>query len=448
MLSGPLLPRMIAYAIPIILQGFLQQLYNAADMIVVGRLCGPQSLAAVGSTSSLVFLTVNLLVGLSVGSRVLIAKDYGAGDKESVSRASHTAIFIALVFGAALGLIALILSPYLLLLMDSPKDIIGLSTTYLRIYFLGTPAVMVMNFGTAILGAIGDTRRPTYIVAASGIINVALNVVLVLLGLDVAGVAIATIVSLYFSGSVILIMLMKTNEACKISFKKLKLHFDKFRKILAVGIPSGLQSCVFSLSNIFIQSTVNTFGSTVVAASAASANVESFAFVGMAGMSQASLTFTGQNLGAKNFERIPKIFRTAYFSQIVFMLSIGILYVFLSKDLIGLYNDNAAVVEIGSRLNLIKAPFLFLCGLGDVCSFSMRGLGKSVPPMIISMLCICGIRLIFAFGGTALGLITPEIPESIDYLYYSYSASWSLNALIQFIVYKKSTRAIMGRGNL
>ncbi len=445
MLSGPLLPKMIAYAIPIILQGLLQTFYNAADMIVVGQFCGSKSLAAVGSTTSLVHLMINLLLGLSVGSRVLVAQEFGAKDREEMSRSSHTAVFIALVFGSVLGIIAFFLSKPILLLMDSPKDVIELSSIYLKIYFLGMPASLMMNFGTSILGAIGDTRKPTYIVAVSGLINVGLNIVLVLLGLDVAGVAIATITSQYFSATVILILLMRTNEGCKISFKKLRLHFDKLKKILSIGIPSSIQSCIFSFSNIIIQSTVNSFGSTIVAGAAASANIEALGFTAMAGMSQASLTFTGQNVGAGNNERLPKIFKTAFFAQFVFIFTIGLGFVFFGKFLIGFYNGDPAVIDVGVQLNCIKGPFLFFCAISDVCSFSMRGLGKSLPPMVISIVCICGIRLLFVLGGSALGFIDPQIQNTINFIFISYPVSWGLSAIIQFIAYKKTLKTFLLR---
>ena len=427
MVSGPILPRLITYAIPIILSGVLQLLYNAADIVVVGRFVGKTSLAAVGSTSALINLQVNLFVGIAVGARVVIAQYYGAKDERAVKEATHTSVVVALISGLVLTAIGTFCSRFFLELMSTPDDVIDLSTEYLKIYFLGMPASLMVNFGTSILGAAGDTKRPMYIMMGSGIINVGLNLLLVIsFGLGVAGVAIATTVSQYFSAVLILCCLIFTNDFYKLSVKQLRIHWDKLKKILAIGIPAGVQGMIFSISNVIIQSSVNAFGSTVVAGNSAAANVEGFVYTSMNAISQATLTFTGQNVGAHKPKRIARVYLDSLGLVTVIGLVMGALMYTFSAPVLSLYTVDPSVIRCGQlRIFWICLPYFF-CGIMDVSAGALRGMGHSVLPMLVTILGVCGIRIVWIAVVHATGLVDAAQKTSIKWVYISYMVSWAV----------------------
>ena len=434
MVSGPILPRLIAYSIPIILSGILQLLYNAAAIVVVGRFVGKTSLAAVGSTSALINLQVNLFVGLAVGARVVIAQYYGAKDERAVKETTHTSILIAIISGLLLTLIGTFCSRYFLELMATPDDVIDLSTEYLKIYFLSMPASLIVNFGSSILGAAGDTKRPMYIMMISGVINVGLNLLLVIsFGLGVAGVAIATTVSQYFSAVLILCCLIFTNDYYKLSLKLLRIHWDKLKKILAIGIPAGVQGVIFSISNVIIQSSVNAFGSTVVAGNSAAANVEGFVYTSMNAISQATLTFTGQNVGAHKPKRIKRVYLNSLGLVTVIGLIMGTLVYIFSTPVLSLYTADPSVIRCGQlRLFWICLPY-FLCGIMDVSAGALRGMGHSVVPMLVTILGVCGIRIVWIAVVHATGLVDTAQKTSIKWVYVSYMISWAVTFLVHAV---------------
>lgn len=436
MIEGPILSRLLLYSLPIMFSGILQLLYNAADIIVVGRFCGKESMAAVGSTGSLVNLLVNLFMGLAVGANVVVAQYYGAKNKKAISDSSHTAIVIAVICGVVIGAVGSVFSGTFLRLMDSPEDILSLSTVYLRIYFLGTPAVMLMNFGTSILRASGDTKRPLYIITVSGIINVLLNLLFVILfHMDVTGVALATIISQYFSAAVIMLLLIKTDEAYKISFRNLKIHPEMLKKIVSIGLPTGIQSSIFSISNVIIQSSINAYGSTILAGSTAAANIEGFVYTAMNSVCQAALTFVGQNVGARKPERIGKIWRDAMFLAIGTGLILCIIVYIFSTPLLSLYNEETAVIEWGKQRLLYIGMFYFLCGYMEASANTMRGLGKSLAPTIVTVLGVCGIRIVWVMTAKALGLANPQVGDSIIWIYVSYALSWFVTGTVLMLCF-------------
>ena len=438
MTEGSLLKSITAFSIPLILSGVLQLFYNAADVIVVGRFAGSQSLAAVGSTTSVTNLIVNLFLGLSIGVTVLVSQSYGAKDFESVSRSVHTAVALSVIGGALAGITGFFAAKRLLILMGSPADVIEKSTLYMRIIFLGAPANMVYNFGSAILRSVGDTRRPLYFSVIAGCINVFLNILFVTqLHMDVAGVAIATIISQFISASLIIKCLTYSTDFYKLSLKKIKIHKNELLSILKVGIPAGLQSSLFSISNVLIQSSVNIFGSTVMAGNAAAQNVEGFIYTSMNAFHHASTTCTAQNYGAGNLKRIKKgIVTTVFLVSVIGMIVGGSVYLF-SHALIGIYSSNEDVILAGMARNKIIANTYFLCGLMEVFMGALRGLGYAFMPMVVALMGACGFRILWIFTVFASHKTTTA-------LYMSYPISWfltlSTHLICLIIVLRKKSR--------
>ena len=396
MCNGPILKNVMLYAAPLILTGLLQLLYNAADMIVVARYAGGTALAAVGSNGPLVNLIVNIFVGMSVGASVIVSRYYGAGDRRNLHESVHSAMTLSIICGVITLAIGLVAARPALELMGSPHDVIDQATLYLRIYFLGMPAFMIYNFGAAILRAVGDTKRPLYILTASGVVNVALNLVLVIgFHLGVAGVAIATTVSQIISAVWVVICLMRTHDVYKLDLKKLRLYGSKFSAILRNGVPAGIQGSIFSISNILIQSSINSFGAVVVAGNSAAANLEGFVYVAMNAFHQSAISFTSQNVGAGKQERIGKI---AILSEICVMtvgLVLGNLLVYCGQDLLGIYSTHQDVIDAGMyRLNVVARTYA-LCGMMGVMVGVLRGMGYSIMPMIVSLVGACGLRLLW-----------------------------------------------------
>lgn len=438
MTEGPLTKKIILYSLPLMVTGILQLLYNAADVIVVGRYAGSVALAAVGSTTSLINLILNVSMGLSVGASVAVAQDYGAKNYDSLSKSVHTSVLLGIFSGLIVALVGFFASGQFLVWMDSPEDILPLSTLYLKIYFLGAPASLVYNFCASILRSVGDTRRPLIYLTISGLLNVGLNLFFVIVfHMSVAGVALATIVSQYTSAAMIVTHMLKTDKVYKLSIKNLRFDGAKFKKILYIGFPAGLQGTVFSLSNVVIQSSVNSFGSLVVSASTAAANLEGFVYTAMNTMYQAALTFTGQNVGAHKFERIKKV--NVNCIALVCVIGIvlgGFVYIF-AEPLLRIYipNEPEALPYGVTRLLYVCAPY-FLCGIMDVMVGSLRGMGASIMPMIVSLCGACGLRLIWI--ATVF-----KANHTLPALFISYPISWIITAGVHFVCYTRMQKKML-----
>ncbi len=429
MVHGPLLGKLLLFAIPLMVSSILQLLFNAADIVVVGRFAGDESLAAVGSTSSLINLLTNLFIGLSVGANVVVAHFIGSDEKEKISETIHTSMVISILAGLVMTIFGASMARILLYWMSSPEDVIGLATVYLRIYFLGMPAMMLYNFGSAILRAAGDTRRPLYYLFFSGIVNVILNLIFVCgFELDVAGVAIATVVSQYISAGLIIRCMIREEGILHLSLRELRISKPILWKIVKIGLPAGLQGTVFALSNVVIQSAINSFGKIVVAGNAAAANIEGFVYMAMNAIHQTALSFIGQNYGAGEKKRILKILFMCQLIVIVVGVVLGNAAVLFGRPLLHIYSDNPEVVEVGLvRLQYI-CRFYALCGIMDVMVGALRGIGYSVMPMIVSMLGACGLRLLWI--ATVF-----QVYHTTDMLYLSYLVSWIITELVHMICF-------------
>lgn len=429
MCNGPLLKKIILFAIPLMLSGVLQLLFNAADVIVVGRFTGNEALAAVGSTSSLINLLINLFVGVSVGANVLLGKHIGARDEESASKTVHTAVTFSLVVGIAMIFVGFFLSRPLLELMGTPEDVINLSVLYMRIYFVGMPAFMFYNFGAALLRAVGDTKRPLYFLTLAGIINVIFNLIFVIVfHMGVAGVALATIISEGISAFLVFLCLKGADGVLHLDHRSLSFHKDVAIQMMKIGLPAGLQGCIFSVSNVLIQSSVNSFGSIAMAGNTASANLEGFVYNAMNSLYQTSLSFTSQNMGAKKYKRVDKIL----IECLVIVMIVGIVMgggaYLIGTSLLSIYSSDPQVISYGLlRMSLICVPY-FLCGMMDVFVGSLRGMGYSVMPMLVSLTGACLFRIVWIFTIFATN-------RSLFVLYFSYPVSWALTATAHLICY-------------
>lgn len=429
MCNGPLLGKILLFAIPLMLSGILQLLFNAADIIVVGRFVGHQALAAVGSTSSLINLLVNVFIGLSVGTNVLVANYYGAKRYEQVSETVHTSVLTSLVCGCALILVGVFLAGPLLTLMGTPDDVLEQATLYMRVYFAGMPVIMLYNFGAAILRAIGDTQRPLYFLLFAGIINVLLNLLFVTqLHMGVAGVALATVLSQVVSAGLIVYTLLKSDGCFQLEFKKLKIHPERLKQMIRIGLPAGMQGAIFSISNVLIQSSINSFGSVAMAGSTAASNIEGFVYTSMNSLHQTALSFTSQNYGAGKTDRINRILLLCLGCVTVVGLVMGNCAYFFGHQLLGIYSSDPEVISYGLvRMSYVAVPY-FLCGIMDVMVGSLRGLGYSIMPMLVSLTGACGFRILW--------IVTVfQWFRSLDTLFISYPISWGLTAAVHMICY-------------
>ena len=430
MLDGPILKNIVVYTIPIILTGILQLLFNAADLVIVGRFCGSNSVAAVGATSSIIHLLVNLFMGLSAGAGVTAANFLGAKNEQGVFKTVHTALPLAFICGFILTIIGIFCSKPLLMLMGTPNDVLNLSSLYMQIYFCGTIPNMIYNFGAAILRAAGDTKGPLIYLSLSGVINVILNIIFVtLMDLDVAGVALATAISQTISGALVLISLVKRTDSCRFIFSKMHFYKNQLMRIIKIGVPAGIQSSLFSISNVLIQSSVNSFGTTAVSGSAAAANIEGFVYVTMNSFHQTALNFIGQNNGAGNYRRIKKITGASLLSVSFAGILLGVLVYIFAKPLLSIYiTDSPLAIEYGiTRIALISLPY-FVCGLMDVMTGALRGLGVSISPMIITVLGVCGFRVLWIYTVFAYF-------HTYGWLYLSYIISWTITFFIELILF-------------
>jgi len=441
LLHGPLLPNIISYTIPIILTSLLQLLFNAADLVVVGRFCGSISVAAVGATGSITSLMVNFFIGLSVGAGVTVAHAIGSREEEAIHNTVHTALPMALISGVILTVVGIIFSESFLRMMGTPETVLPLSSVYMKIYFAGITFTMVYNFCAAILRAAGDTKSPLIFLTFAGVINVLLNLFFVIvLHMNVAGVALATTISQGISAVLVVWALMKRTDSCRLILQKMRFHRIQMSKMLRIGLPAGIQSSLFAISNVLIQSSVNSFGDIFMSGNAASGNLEGFVYVALNAFHQTAVNFIGQNAGAKQYKRVSRTLWICLGCVTVVGLSLGTLMWSFGPQLLSIYiTDSAEAVSYGMiRLTYICLPY-FLCGLMDVSTGALRGLGASFVPMLISVLGVCGIRI----GWIATIFQIPQF-HTPQCLYFSYTISWTITFLCQmtafYFVYRKFTR--------
>lgn len=431
MCNGPVLKKMLIFTLPLMLSSVLQLVFNAADVIIVGRFAGDNSLAAVGSNAALINLLTNLFIGLSIGANVIAARHYGAGEVKELSKTVHTSMLMGAISGVFLTIIGVCFAKQLLELMKTPDEVLVLAADYLRIYFLGMPALMLYNFGSALLRSIGDTKRPLFYLSAAGVINIILNLVFVIIfKLDVVGVAIATVVSESVSAILIVRCLMHETGGIRLILSELRIDGRKAAAIMRLGLPAGLQGVIFSLSNVVIQSSVNIFGSTVVAGNSAAQNLEGFVYVAMNSFYQSAISFTSQNYGAKRYDRLTKILACALGCVVVTGLVLGYSGLLFGKQLLGLYTSGAETIDAGLVRMKVIFSIYFLCGIMDVMVGGLRGIGYSIMPMIVSLIGACGVRLVWI--ATVF-----QIPEyhTIKTVYISYPVSWVITIAAHVVCY-------------
>ena len=439
MCSGPLLSRILLFAIPLICSGVLQLVFNATDIIVVGRFVSSNAMAAVGSTSSLINLLVNFFIGISVGANVLVARFRGANDFDDAQETVQTALITAVAGGFVLIALGILLARPMLVWMATPDEVIGQAVLYMRVYFIGMPATMLYNFGAAILRAVGDTRRPLYFLTLAGLVNVAGDLLFVLvLDMGVAGVAVATVISQIISATLIVLCLMRQDGMCNVNLRRMRFHRDKFLRIMQVGLPAGLQSVIFNISNVLIQSSINSFGATVVAGNTAASNIEGFVYTSMNALYQTSLSFTSQNLGARQFGRIDKILVRCLALVFVIGLVLGNGAHLLGQTLLGIYTGEPEVIAYGMmRLGVVSVTYC-LCGMMDVVAGSVRGLGYSILPMLVSLVGACVFRIIWIFT-------VFQWQHTLFSLYISYPISWALTICAHLVCYFAVRRRVFPR---
>ena len=429
MIHGPLLGKILIFTLPLMASSILQLLFNAADIIVVGRYAGSDALAAVGSTGALINLLTNMFIGFSVGANVLVARYYGAGKPQEVSETVHTSVMLSIIGGVLLAAVGIVFATPLLSLMGTPENVLPLASLYVRIYFAGMPVILLYNYGSAILRAIGDTKRPLYYLAIAGVLNIILNLIFVIaFKMSVAGVALATIISQTLSAILVVRCLMHTEGGCHLDLHQLKIHSHKLWKILQLGLPAGLQGSIFSLSNVLIQSSVNSFGAIAMAGNSAAANIEGFTYVAMNSFYQAAITFVSQNMGAMEFKRIRKIAWQCLACVIVTGAVLGNLSFFFGHQLLGIYSDEAEVIQYGLYRMEVIATTYFLCGIMDVCVGCLRGIGYSFLPMVVSLLGACGFRILWIFT-------VFRAHHDLHTLYISYPISWAITASVHIICF-------------
>ena len=443
MLTGPLWSSLITYTIPIILTSILQLLFNAADLVIVGRFSGSINVAAVSATGSITNLIVNLFIGLSIGAGVTVAHALGGNHSQEVHRTVHTALPTALIGGVVLSFVGVLFSETFLTMMQTPENVLPLSAKYMRIYFCGMTFTMVYNFCASILRAAGDTRSPLIYLTLAGILNVFLNIIFVLyLGMTVDGVALATVISQAVSAALVVIALMRRTDACRLSLGKMRFYKQQFFKIIRIGLPAGIQSSMFAISNVIVQSSINSFNSeALMSGNGAASNIESFIFVLMNSFHQTAVNFIGQNMGAHQYKRIKKIFGLCLVYVSIAGFAAGFSVWSFGEKLLGIYiTDSQEAIAYGlTRFNYIALPY-FICGLMDVSTGSLRGLGASFTPMLISILGVCGIRIMWIY--TVFQIPQFHTPE---WLYLSYLISWFATFVFQtvafIVIYKKRVRA-------
>ena len=438
MCNGTLMDKLIVFAVPLMISGVLQLMFNAVDIIVVGRYSGSQSLAAVGSTTALINIFTNLFIGISLGANVLAARFYAAGRDEEMSETVHTAIMVALISGVVMALVGFGLSRKALELMGSPEDVIDLSTLYMRIYFLGMPFFMLYNYGAAILRAVGDTRRPLLFLIVAGIVNAVLNVILVVkFHMAVEGVAIATVVSQFISCVLVLWCLWKSESSYQLRFSKLRINASYLGQIFQVGVPAGIQSVVINFSNALLQSSVNSFGSTAMAGYTAANNLLGFLYAAVNSVTQACMSFTSQNLGVKKFERMDRVLMDCGIISLAIAGTVGTTFYLFGPEILQIYTKEPDVIQAGMEIISITTIPYFLCGIMDLIPGSLRGMGRSGVPMVLSIIGTVGTRIVWIYG------VFPRY-RSLFILFISYPVSWIITISLQvvcFLLVRKQIRA-------
>ena len=429
MCNGSIMDKLISFSLPLMLSGILQLMFNAVDIIVVGRFSGSVALAAVGSTTALINVFTNLFIGISLGANVLAARFFAAGKEKEMSETVHTAITLALISGVIMAFVGLIFSRGALELMDTPEDVIGQSTLYMKIYFLGMPFFMLYNYGAAILRAVGDTKRPLIFLIISGVVNAGLNMILVIVfHLDVEGVAIATVISQLISCVLVLRCLYRSQTSYQLRFSKLKINTAYLKQIFQVGIPAGIQSTVINFSNALLQSSVNSFGSIAMAGYTAANNIFGFLYMSVNSVTQACMSFTSQNYGVRKYKRMDKVLIDCIIISVVTALTLGCSAYFFGPEILKIYTKDSEVIQCGLEIMAYTTVPYFLCGIMDLFPGALRGMGHSAVPMILSVIGTVGTRIVWIFG------IFPN-HRSLSVLFISYPASWILTIVMQVICF-------------
>ena len=429
MCNGTIMDKLISFSIPLMLSGILQLMFNAVDIVVVGRFSGSQALAAVGSTTALINVFTNLFIGISLGANVLAARYYAAGKTKEMSETVHTAIALALVSGVVMAVTGVVFARGALEIMGTPEDVIGKSTLYMRIYFCGMPFFMMYNYGAAILRAVGDTKRPLIFLIVSGVINAVLNLFLVIVfHLDVAGVGIATVISQLVSCILVLRCLHHTESSYQLHLAKLRIRSVYLKQIFEVGVPAGIQSTVINISNAMLQSSVNSFGSIAMAGYTASNNIFGFLYVSVNSFTQACMSFTSQNYGVKKLKRMDRVLIDCMILSVVVTLILGSSVYVFGPELLHIYSDQTDVIQYGMEIFSYTTVTYFLCGLMDLFPGALRGMGYSTVPMILSIIGTVGVRIIWIYG------LFPT-HRSLGFLFISYPASWIATIVMQVICF-------------
>ena len=429
MCNGTLMDKLISFSLPLMLSGILQLLFNAVDIIVVGRFTGRQALAAVGSTTALINIFTNLFIGISLGANVLAARFYASGKEKEMSETVHTSITLALISGLVMALAGVLLARFALNLMGTPNDVIDQSVLYMRIYFLGMPFFMLYNYGAAILRAVGDTKRPLFFLVISGMTNAVLNLVLVIVfHMGVAGVAIGTIVSQLISSILVLRCLYTSNTSYRLYFSKLGIKTQYLKQIFQVGIPAGIQSTVINLSNALLQSPVNSFGSVAMAGYTAANNIFGFLYMSVNAVTQSCMSFTSQNYGVKKLKRMDRVLLDCMILSVGVTLTLGCGAYFFGSELLKIYTSDADVIRCGVEVLAFTTVPYFCCGIMDLLPGALRGMGYSGVPMILSIIGTVGTRIVWIFG------LFPA-HRSLSFLFISYPVSWILTILMQAVCF-------------
>ena len=429
MCNGTIMDKLISFSLPLMLSGILQLMFNAVDIIVVGRFSGSQALAAVGSTSALINVFTNLFIGISLGANVLTARFYAAGREKEVSETVHTAITLALVSGIVMALVGLVFSKGALALMGTPDDIIGLSALYMRIYFLGMPFFMLYNYGAAILRAVGDTKRPLLFLMIAGVINACLNMVLVIVfKLGVAGVAIATVISQMISCVLVLRCLCRSESSYRLRFSELGMKGYYLKQIFSVGVPAGIQSTVINFSNVLLQSSVNSFGATAMAGYTAANNLLGFLYMSVNAVTQACMSFTSQNYGVGKYKRMDRVLIDCLILTVAVSGTLGCVVYLFGPQILHIYTSEADVISCGMEILSITTIPYFLCGIMDLFPGSLRGMGYSAVPMVLSVIGTVGTRILWIYG------FFPH-NRSLFFLFISYPGSWLFTIIMQVICF-------------
>ena len=439
MCNGTIMDKLISFALPLMLSGMLQLMFNAVDIIVVGRFSGSRALAAVGSTTALINVFTNLFIGISLGANVLAARFYAAGKEKEMSDTVHTAIAIAIISGLIMAFVGLVFSKGALELMDTPEDVIGQAALYMRIYFIGMPFFMLYNYGAAVLRAVGDTKRPLMFLIVSGCINAVLNLILVIgFSLSVVGVAVATVISQMISCILVLRCLYKSEGSYQLRFSKLKINKKYMIQIFQVGVPAGIQSTVINFSNVLLQSSVNSFGSVAMAGYAAANNILGFLYQSINSVTQACMSFTSQNYGVGKYKRMDRVLADCMILTVAVSLIFGCSAYFFGNYILRIYTSDAEVIKCGLEILSITTVPYFLCGIMDLFPGALRGMGYSAVPMILSVIGTVGMRVLWIY-------VVFPLNRSLYVLFISYPASWGITIVMQVICYIFVRKKVHGK---